>query len=133
MKIRTGFVSNSSASSFTIYGWSEKDLAEHISTFCPAFEGTDITVEDEFFYNIQKAWEGHDWDITEGKDANGYEIFGLGESQVDIDHNHPIGNGPWEEFKYPEPSDEDKEKFNKLAEKLKLPKPKIYQRTWFNG
>ena len=46
MKCRNGFVSNSSASSFTIYGWTEEDLSKHVAKLSPVFEGVELYIEE---------------------------------------------------------------------------------------
>ena len=131
MKIRLGHVSNSSASSFTIYGWTEKELSQHIGNIMPSFFDVDMFIDDETFCdNLEKLWDGHEWDIVADASSDGMKIFGLGEAGDEIDHN--VTEGRWEDFKYPEPSDEKKKAFDEVAKKLNLPKPSIYQETFFD-
>jgi hypothetical protein len=138
MKIRIGFVSNSSATSFTIYGWTVEDLSSHMASLCPAYEGVNISLdyygENGFLRNLEKAWkesgEENDWDIVESENSDGGQIFGLGESGDEIDHYLPQGQA-WEDFEYPEPSLDKIKKFDEIAKKLKLPKPRMHKATFF--
>jgi hypothetical protein len=133
MKIRNGFVSNSSASSFTIYGWSEDSLSANIAKLSPAFAGVAITIdEDVFEQNLEEIWTGDSWDIVSKHDPDGIKIIGIGQSGCEIDHYLPPGQD-WEDFEYPEPTDKKKKEFDKIAKQLNLPKPKLYKRTWFDG
>ena len=132
MKIRLGYVSNSSASSFTIYGWTETDLSEHVGKLLPSFAGVSIQIDEDLFCeNIEKLWDGHERDIITSRDADGYNVIGLGQAGDEIDHCQSLTDGRWEDFEFPEPNEEQKKKFDKLAKKMKLPKPKIYKGTFF--
>jgi len=129
MKIRNGFVSNSSSSSFTIYGWSEKILSKHISESLPAFVGVRLEIdEDVFCENIEKLWDGREWDIISFRDRDGYNIFGVGSACDEADHY--VGN--WHEgFRYDEPDDEKKKQLEEIGKKLGLPEPQIYSDTYY--
>ena len=133
MKVRNGFVSNSSSSSFTIYGWKGEDLSKYLASLSPAFEGMDFYLDEWTFQeNLEKLWDGEDWDITHSRDRDGGQVFGLGVAGIEVDHYLPPHQN-WEDFKYPEPSDERRKKFDELAEKLNFPKPQLYQDTFFDG
>jgi len=133
MKIRNGFVSNSSSSSFTIYGWTQEDLCKHLSSISPAFTDIEFWIDQyTFSENLEKIWDGDNWDITYSNTRDGGQVFGLGVSGMEVDHYLPP-HQDWEDFKYPEPEDEKRKKFDELAEKLNLPKPKLYQDTFFDG
>ena len=131
MKIRLGFISNSSATSFTIYGWSEQDLTAHFTSLSPVMEGVELSIDEYAFREkLDKEWGGKDWAITNSEDKDGYMIYGLGEYGCEIDHYFQ-GPGRWEDFRFPEPSDEDKKKMDEMAARLNLPEPKLYSDTFF--
>ncbi len=129
MKIRNGFVSNSSSSSFTIYGWSEEVLSKHIGKLLPDFVGVEVSIdEDVFCENIEKIWAGHDWDILSFRDSNGCNIFGIGTAGDEVDH---YAMDFFKDFKYDEPSNKKKKQLDEVAEKLGLPAPQVYQETFY--
>jgi hypothetical protein len=119
MKIRMGFISNSSTTSFTIYGWTETQLSEHIGKLLPAFVGVNVTIdEDTFSENIEKLWSGHEWDVTCSRDESGYNVFGVGD----------VGD---ENFMPKEPTDDQKKELEAIAVKLGLPAPTMHQGTYY--
>jgi len=130
MKIRNGFVSNSSSSSFTIYGWKGEDLSKHLASLSPAFEGMDFYLDEwTFTENLEKLWQGEDFDITYSKDRYGDQVFGLSVAGTEVEYYLP----PHQDFEYTEPSDERRKKFDNLAEELNFPKPMLYKDTFFDG
>ncbi len=131
MKIRNGFVSNSSASSFTIYGWTEEDLSNQIAKICPVFKGINISIDEwEFVANLEEHWTGDDYAITSSDHHDEYGIvYGVGKAGSEIDHY--MSEGRWEDFEYPEPNEEERKKMDEMAEKINLPKPKIYKGTFW--
>ena len=111
MKHRLGFVSNSSAASFCVYGWSGswtemEALKEKINAQFPNFKLLDCA---------------HPCDST---------MLGVGNYEQDIDHW--IGEN-WENYECPGPSKEEMEALDKIAEELGLPAPMMDSGTWFNG
>ncbi len=121
MKIRIGYVSNSSTTSFTIYGWTEKQLSEHIGKLLPAFVGVNVIIdEDTFCENIEKLWSGHEWDITCSRNEEGYNVFGVG----GVGDGGSIPRGP---------TDEQKKEMDTIALKLGLPSPSMLQEKFFDG
>ena len=119
MKIRIGYVSNSSSTSFTIYGWTETQLSEHIGKLLPAFVCVNITIdEDTFSENIEKLWSGREWDITRSRDESGYNVFGVG----DVGDESCIPK---------EPTDDQKKELEAIAAKLGLPAPTMHQGTYY--
>lgn len=131
MKIRNGFVSNSSSSSFTIYGWSEEVLSKHVGENMPIgldFLKLDID-EDLFTEKLEELWPGENtWDITSCRDSNGYNVFGIGSAGDEVDHY--VDNFS-NDFRYDEPNDDKKKQLDEIAEVLNLPAPKIYQETFY--
>jgi len=125
MKIRTGFVSNSSASSFCIYGWTSKEL-----------EGTIFNEENQDYWpeykKLVKAVNEIDTEleIIASNTQNNYNVIGIGECGMEVDHGY---DGYWEDFKFPEPSMTQGKKLDEIAKKLNLPQPKMYSETWFDG
>lgn len=121
MKIRMGYVSNSSSTSFTIYGWTEKELSEHIGKLLPAFVGVNVIIDEETFCeNIEKLWSGHEWDITCSRNEAGYNVFGVGS----------VGG---ESSKLTEPTDKEKKEMDAIAAKLGLPSPSMLHENFFDG
>jgi len=133
MKIRNGFVSNSSSSSFTIYGWKGDDLNKHLASLSPAFVDVEVWFdEDAFSENLEKVWNGKNWDMTYSRDRDGGQVIGLGVAGDHVDH-YMAPHQDWEDFEYPKPEDEKRKKFDELAIKLGLPKPQLYQDTFYDG
>jgi len=127
MKIRNGFVSNSSSSSFTIYGWTEKIFKETLGTVSPLLEGMEIYIDEwKMIDNLEKLWEDQRG-VDCCDDADGFKVFGIGTSGTEIDHYID----DYQNFYYDEPSDENKAKLDKIAEKLGMPKPQIYKGNFY--
>ena len=111
MKIRAGFVSNSSASSFCIYGWVGKYqemtlLEEKIKAAFP---------------DIKLIRAGHPYSDT---------IVGVGQFEDEVDHWYGEN---WEDYECDGPSKEEMEALDKIANTLELPAPMMDNATWFNG
>lgn len=130
MKFRNGFISNSSASSFTIYGWSITDLNKHISSLCSFFKDVDIEIDEYSLINkITSFWEGSQFDICSCHNSYNELIVGIGQSGAEIDHY----NSDWESFEFDGPSLEKVMALDRFARVFGLPQPKLYQETFFNG
>lgn len=110
MKFREGFVSNSSASSFCLFGWQVSKLTEAqleslhegpyfregLGTACPPDEG---------------------------------EILGVGNSYYEIDHD--CNEEDWHDFESPPPSKEAQQQLLILAQELDLPRPSMFSGTYW--
>jgi len=130
MKIRNGFVSNSSSSSFTIYGWTEKVFSEALGKTFSLLEGMDVCVDEyKIVENIEKVWEEEckNLYIICCDDESGCKVFGLGQYNTEIDHYID----DWQNFFFDEPSEDNKKKFDELAEKLGMPKPQMYKENFY--
>ena len=128
MKIRIGFVSNSSAASFCIYGWTSKEL-----------ENTRFKDEEFKWYPYEcKKFvaEIHKIDptlkITSSHTPEDYFVIGVGEAGTEIDHNMEYDQD-WHDYRCPEPSISKGKRLDEVAKKLDLPQPKLYADTWFDG
>ncbi|KKM85548.1 hypothetical protein LCGC14_1287950 [marine sediment metagenome] len=132
MKYRNGFVSNSSTTSFTIYGWSEYILGNICVERSDLFKGVTMNFEwDHLQFNIEEEYEGEEWDIVIGNSnlIQG-DVIGVGYSEEEVDHERePLKDGRY----FGEPSEEKKKALDKVAEKFNLPKPQMYSKTWYNG
>ena len=109
MKYRLGFVSNSSAASFCIFGWQTSKLAEEqIESLREANK--------QLFY-VEDPDEG--------------EILGVGNSYCEIDHNCS-DDEDWHDYETPPPSKEAQDELIKLAQKLGVPRPIMFSATFWD-
>jgi hypothetical protein len=121
MKIRNGFVSNSSSSSFCIYGWTEdvfKDKPELLKDYYDPYE-------------LEKLLKTipHELIIVHSNSPCSHFVMGVGTVETDIDHYIE----DWEDHVAEEPTQKEMEELDKVAEKLNLPKPQMYSATWRDG
>ena len=123
MKTRISLVSNSSTSSFCIYGWIQRDLKN------TPFEESDYEIWPTFaklrneIVKIDPLIElisFHNRDRT-------YYIVGIGRSDTDIHDENVINHG------FCEPRISEAKKLDKIAKRLKLPEPQVYKDTWYDG
>jgi hypothetical protein len=130
MKIRKGFVSNSSSSSFTIYGWTEKILSEHAKDIASGLSYVKLEIDEEALVEkIEELWPGENtWDIHSCEDSDGYGVYGVGTAGEEVDH---YINNFTNAFKYPEPNAEKKKQLDEIAKTLGLPAPQMYQETFY--
>jgi len=110
MKFRTGFVSNSSAASFCLFGWKASDLSEEQVETLMAAKHKDL-------YSV--------WHPEDG------EILGVGNSYSEIDHNMDEWQD-WHDFVSPPPDKESLQTLQLLAQKLQLPDPHMYADTYWD-
>ena len=106
MKIRLGFVSNSSTSSFCLYGWYKHNLtAEQIELV-------------KAIANVEEFCD----------DSNDY--IGIGNQENDL---HFEDDDEAMDYECDGPSDEEMAKLDKFALEQNLPKPDMYGSTFRNG
>ena len=113
MKVRLGFVSNSSACSFCVYGFvfsrEERPLVEE----------------------ILKRAKAIGLDAFEMQDQNCQYIVGVGNYDSDFDHDE---DEDWQNYEADPPSQEEVDKFTELAKELAPDKELDYHAdTYFNG
>jgi len=122
MKIRNGFVSNSSAASFCIYGWTDRDLKTDWAGVM------DI---------VRTIWNKYNIRLVESSHPSDNVIVGVGTSEGEIDHNYCDGDGgryeDWEDYRSPPPTKEQMAWLDEAAKDLGLPKPHLDSATWFDG
>jgi hypothetical protein len=116
MKIRVGFVSNSSAASFCIYGWTNDDLGMNYS------QSIDLA---------NKLREKISFIIT-SPDPDSEVIVGVGHAEDEIDHWYGE-DGEWEDYQCEYPDKDEMTELDTVALEFGLPKPILHQATWFNG
>lgn len=114
MKYRSGFVSNSSSSSFCIYGWLCKTYEEHIELFKKL-----NTYREILGYNIT---------LSNTPYTDNEYIVGIGHTASEMDHYMV----DWQDYKCKNPSSEEKENLNTIAIKLKLSTPILYSETFWS-
>ena len=122
MKVRFGLVSNSSAMSFCIYGWTPEDLKID--------ETDDPWVQwNNFRENLQKKYpefkfEDFHWHPRfEG-------IFGVGNSDFEFDHYLPE-HEYWEDRVEDPPTIHQMRELDEIAKIEGLPRPTLQKETWF--
>jgi len=121
MKLRTGFVSNSSGASFCIYGWTNDELG----------------LSDSQVYSFLDMIKALDKSIVESSHPSADRIIGVGNKRSEVDHDYrddTVGRyGDWHDYRCPEPSKKDMANLDAIAEKLGLPKPTLQVETWYDG
>jgi hypothetical protein len=115
MKLRTGFVSNSSGASFCIYGWTNEELG---------LSGSQV-------YAFLDMIQALDKSIVESSHPSVDRIIGVGEIRSEVDHSYE--GDDWHDYRCPEPSKKDMAKLDAIAKKLGLPKPTLQAETWYDG
>ena len=109
MKTRAGFVSNSSAMSFCIYGWTGSYT--------------------EMRELEQKLKETHpELGVFEFSHPDEDSIVGVGNSAYEFDH---YMDEDWQEYESKPPTKEEMEALDKVAEEMGLPAPMMESCTWW--
>jgi len=116
MKIRIGFVSNSSSSSFCIFGWSSNDIKA--IGFDDYFDFMKAVTEKCGLHLTSSYYEG-----------SGEHIVGLGNTDEEFDHYME----DWMSYECDPPTVEEQILIHEIGMVFKLPKPGMYADTWFNG
>lgn len=111
MKIRNGFVSNSSSCSFCLYGWERGSRSKL----------------DDLHEKIKEAYPNINLICAYG--SNDSYVLGVGNYDDGIDHD----NENWEEYEADYPTAEEVAQIDEAVKKLNLPKPEYYQDTFRNG
>jgi hypothetical protein len=119
MRFRLGFVSNSSAASFCIYGWTFEQLEPYGINRWEVWDLIKLLQEEypEMHFR-ESSTPDSDW------------ILGVGDSQSEFDHYY---DGDWTEYESSYPKKEEMEDLDKIAAYLKWPKPELKAATWFDG
>ncbi len=112
MKTRSGFVSNSSSSSFCIYGWKCNDYTEE----CNLMGKLKIYFRDSM-------------DLTSSCTPDEYSVVGVGHTNSEFDHYMD----DWEDYECEPPNSELMTELDRVAKSLGLEEPEMYRATWFNG
>lgn len=112
MKIRQGFISNSSSASFCIYGWTSDQLK---LSYMESLEFCNKLREKhpKIFYF---------WHPTSEF------IIGVGNTNEDMDHDMC----DWEDYTCHSPDPEEMKLLDQVAEEMGLPKPTMESATWYN-
>jgi hypothetical protein len=114
MKIRAGFVSNSSSASFCIYGWTNTKL--------------DMKCNDA--YDLYRKLR-MDYDkIVESSHPCCEMVMGVGNVHTNL---YTDENEDWRDFVSDPPTEQEMAELDKIALKLNLPKPEMYSETWYDG
>ena len=108
MKIRNGFVSNSSTSSFCMCGWEKDSLTEEQRKM---LEDAKLV---ELFYGSCETY------------------IGVGNSEGDLHFDEDEGESA-DSYCCPEPAQEDVDKLIAFAKENNLPAPDWHSETWYNG
>ena len=125
MKIRAGFVSNSSAASFCVYGWTESIFATHPELI--DYERTRFNDH----WKIKELIDSipHKAEIMDCNSPNNIFVIGVGCYATKVDHYID----DWESYECDCPSKKEMDELDRIAKELKLPKPEMYSATWFDG
>lgn len=108
MKIRTGFISNSSSCSFCIFGW---DLSYNEA------------------YEMEKKLKIAGFDPIVSSSPWNNDVVGVGNRDDEFDHHME----DWQDYCADGPTAEEVNKLKIFAQENNLPKPEYFSATWFNG
>ena len=112
MKIRLEFVSNSSSSSFCIYGWSENQLKSlNLLDKIKEIEKLENVVFEDIYCEFE-TW------------------IGFGNSEGDL---HPDEDCDHDDILVDGPTDIEIQKLDAIVKKYNLPIPGTNSGTWYNG
>jgi hypothetical protein len=109
MKFRLGFVSNSSAASFCLFGWWVSKLSEE---------------------QVEALWASKHKGLFSIYHPDG-ELIGVGNSYSEIDHDANEWED-WHDFVSPTPDKDVQQKLLELAQELQLPDPQMYSDTYWD-
>lgn len=129
MKIRTCHVSNSSASSFCIYGFIKKfqgydDYENYFNTSDNEYAKLEKELTKVGLRLITRS-------IPDG--GNSWEtITGIGKAGCEIDHYLPDGED-WRDFSFPAPLESEKIALQNIMKKLGIEEPLVLmEKTWWD-
>lgn len=137
MKIRNGFVSNSSASSFCIYGWKVRQINYNNDGDCIVHQKRIM----EMLECLEKEFKSKSYNILTHY-VDDYEdlILGIGSYKTEFDHDmDPELDGWWYDYESPSPNKKDCDKLDalrkefeeKFSDMLLLDSFKIYEATYW--
>lgn len=121
MKIRSGFVSNSSSSSFCIFGWTEEDLKRLNINIDELEERLLTKYPDIRFECAHPPWSD--------------KIIGVGNREEDLHFADEWGGDDDEGFDNPvdEPAEAECNKLLEIAKQEGLPNPEMFEDIYYNG
>ena len=105
-------------------------LQEFFAKQCELFKEVTIDFDTcELMDNLLEEYNGHSWDITHGRLEEDRQVFGVGSSGDEVDHDHDrLPNGHY----FHPPTKEQMKEMDRIAEKFGLPKPKMFTETRYS-
>jgi hypothetical protein len=93
----------------------------------PFLKNVSIYIDEYELSEVIGKLYGDPFSITCCCNSTGLKVFGLGRYGTEIDHYIE----DWEDFYYPEPTEEEKKKFDLFASNMGMPKPEIIKETFY--